>query len=242
MALDFSTYDRRHYVTLSVRDGYAAWSSLYDAQMDGNLDLALLERIASVDWAAAETAIDLACGTGRIGAWLAARGVNTIDGVDVTTEMLDVARAKEVYRRLLEEDMSATSLPDRGADLAVSCLAIGHVPELAPAYREADRLLREGGRFVLIAYHPHFLLTGIPTHFRDLRGEHIAIRNYIHLVSDHVGAGVSRGWRLAEMHERIVDEAWVRGAPNWRRHLHMPASFVMVWHKPGSPPPQPALP
>jgi SAM-dependent methyltransferase len=234
MALDFSTYDTRHYVTLGVREGYEAWAPLYDAQMDGNLDLVLLDRLTGVDWSGIGAAVDLACGTGRIGSWLAERGVASIEGVDLTARMLDEARSKGVYRRLLEEDMAATSLPDGSADLVVNCLAIGHVPELGPTYREADRLLRPAGRFVLIGYHPYFLLAGIPTHFKSTGGEPIAIRNSIHLISDHVDAGVARRWTLVEMHERIVDERWVSRAPTWRRHLNKPASFAMLWRKPAS--------
>jgi len=233
MALDFSRYDTRHYVTVAVRDGYAVWSRFYDAQMDGNLDLYLLERITDVDWSSTPSAVDLACGTGRIGAWLADRGVTAIDGVDLTPEMLAHARRRGVYRRLLEEDMRATSLPAEAADIVVSCLAVGHVPELGPAYREADRLLRPGGRFVLIGYHPHFLLAGVPTHFHDGDNEPVAIRNHVHLISDHVSAGTTRRWMLTEMFERVVDEDWTNSAPRWARHLHKPASFALVWRKPG---------
>jgi SAM-dependent methyltransferase len=232
MALDFSRYDSRHYATVPVREGYAAWSRFYDAQMDGNLDLWLLERITGIEWSATRSAVDLACGTGRIGAWLAQRGIAAVDGVDLTPEMLSRARDRGVYRTLLEEDMRATSLPGGTAQVVVSCLAIGHVPDLAPAYAECDRLLEPGGHLVLIGYHPFFLLEGVPTHFHDERQEAVAIRNHIHLISDHVAAGRARRWTLGEMHERLVDEAWVRDAPSWARHLYKPASFAMVWRKP----------
>jgi SAM-dependent methyltransferase len=229
VALDFSKYDTRHYPTVSVREGYAGWSRIYDDQMDGNLDLALLDQLSGVDWSTARSAVDLACGSGRIGAWLAGRGVEAIDGVDVTPEMLDLARGKGVYRALLEEDMCATSLPDQGADLVTHCLAISHVPELLPAYREASRLLRPGGRLILIGYHPFFLLTGVPTHFHGPNREPIAIQNHVHLIADHVNAGTSLGLVLTEMRERIVDREWVSQAPSWERHLDKPASFAMVW-------------
>jgi SAM-dependent methyltransferase len=232
MTLDFSRYDTRHYPTVSVREGYAAWSRFYDGQMDGNLDLYLLERIAGIDWSTARSAVDLACGTGRIGAWLATRGIEAVDGIDLTPEMLALATRRGVYRTLLHEDMSATSLPAGTADVVASCLAIGHVPELGPAYREADRLLRSGGGFVLIGYHPYFLLAGVPTHFHDENDEPVAIRNHIHLVSDHVRAGRAQHWHLTDMLERVVDQDWVSRAPRWERHLHKPASFALAWRKP----------
>jgi SAM-dependent methyltransferase len=218
-----------------VREGYADWSRFYDAQMDGNLDLALLEQLSVVEWGTVRSAVDLACGSGRIGVWLAARRVEHIDGVDLTPEMLDRARGKGVYRTLLEEDMCATSLPHQQADLVTHCLAISHVPELLPAYREARRLLRPGGQLVLIGYHPFFLLAGVPTHFHGSNGEPVAIQNYVHLISDHVNAGISLGLVLVEMRERIVDREWVSQAPSWERHLHKPASFAMVWRKPSGP-------
>ncbi|MCG8418678.1 MAG: class I SAM-dependent methyltransferase [Proteobacteria bacterium] len=234
MATDFARYDARHYETLSVADGYRAWSHLYDTQLDGNLDIVLLDRINSVDWSRVGEAVDLACGTGRIGAWLAEHGVTVIDGVDMTPEMMARAEAKGVYRRLLREDIRATSLPGACADLVVNCLSIGHIPDLHRAYGEVDRLLRPRGHFVLVGYHPFFLISGIPTHFKDETGCNKAIQNYVHFFSDHVTAAVQNSWLLAEMHERIVDTVWVQRDPPWRRHIDKPVSFAMVWQKPRS--------
>ena len=41
--MDFSDFDTRHYKTLSVTDGYAAWSCTYDRTIRDLLDLPLLE-------------------------------------------------------------------------------------------------------------------------------------------------------------------------------------------------------
>ncbi len=233
MALDISKYDARGYPTLAVEDGYARWAELYDDQLDGRIEIALFDRIARVDWRATRTALDLACGTGRIGQWLHRRGVGVIDGVDLTAEMLARAEARSIYRRLLREDLCATTLPDAHADLIVNCMAIGHVRDLAQAYGEADRLLQPRGSFVLVGYHSFFLLSGVPTHFKDKAGVNCSIQNYIHLMSDHVGVALGLGWSLVEMHERVVDEEWVSQVPNWQRHAGKPVSFAMVWRKPG---------
>ena len=103
--------------------------------------------------------------------------------------------------------------------------------ELGPAYDEVHRLLRPGGWYILIGYHPFFLLTGVPTHFQEEGQAAVAIRNHVHLLSDHASAGLSRGWALQSLRERVVDEDWVASNPNWSRHLHKPASFAMVWQK-----------
>src|SRR5260221_14791257 len=109
--MDFSQFDRRNYPTLSVQDGYAEWAPTYEEIVPDALDLRLLERIRSIGWDQLQEVADLACGTGRTGAWLKQRGVASIDGVDFTDAMLESARAKGVYRQLVLADVPATPLP-----------------------------------------------------------------------------------------------------------------------------------
>ena len=50
--------------------------------------------------------LDMGCGTGLAGKQLAAEGYHVIDGLDLSPEMLDKARALGVYRNLGECDLS----------------------------------------------------------------------------------------------------------------------------------------
>ena len=50
--------------------------------------------------------LDMGCGTGLAGKRLAAEGYHVIDGLDLSPEMLDKARALGVYRNLGECDLS----------------------------------------------------------------------------------------------------------------------------------------
>jgi predicted TPR repeat methyltransferase len=100
--MDFAPFDKRGYPVVSVPAGYAEWARGYEATMATGLDGPLLEALTSIDWEEAiATAADLACGTGRTGFWLRQQGVQLIDGVDITPEMLEIARAKGVYRHLV---------------------------------------------------------------------------------------------------------------------------------------------
>jgi predicted TPR repeat methyltransferase len=109
-AMEFSFFDRRGYPTVTARIGYGEWAVDYETTVATGLDRPLLERLASLQWPKHTTAADLACGTGRTGLWLAEHGVRHIDGVDVTAEMLQVARGKRVYRHLHVADVAATAL------------------------------------------------------------------------------------------------------------------------------------
>jgi SAM-dependent methyltransferase len=230
----FSEFDSRGYRTLDVRAGYTEWLPTYDQTVYDVMDIALLDELAQARWSAVRRAVDLGCGTGRTGAWLRCQGIASIDGVDVTPEMLTVARSRGPYERLVEADVAATGLPDGAYDLVIACLVDEHLDELAPLYREAWRLSQPGADFVLVAYHPNFIIaTGIPTHFTTSSGEPIAIVTHIHLLSDHVTAALATGWHLTEMREGVVDERWLAVKPKWEHLRGHPISVAFVWGKPG---------
>ena len=99
--MEFSTFDARHYPVVAVREGYAAWVSTYEDVVQDEMDLGLLRRARAVDWPRVGRTVDLACGTGRTGRWLVEQGVRRIDGLDLTPEMLAIARERAVYDRLV---------------------------------------------------------------------------------------------------------------------------------------------
>jgi len=230
--LEFSTFDRRRYPTLSVREGYREWVPSYETTVQDQMDLVLLEALESVPWAAVTHAADLGCGTGRTGAWLRARGVARLDGIDLTPEMLAIARVREIYDNLGEADVGATGLEGGVYDLVTTCLVDEHLRDLRPLYREVSRLLRPGGIHVLVGFHPHFIMTaGMPTHFDRNPGEPVAIETYVHLLSDHVAAARAEELSLIEMRERLVDDRWIALKPGWEQYRNHPVSFVMAWQK-----------
>lgn len=229
--MDIAHFDRRNYPTRSVREGYGEWAATYEDVVLDAMDLRLLECIQSVAWAQVGATADLACGTGRIGVWLRQHGVGTLDGLDVTTGMLAGARAKGVYRHLVLGDMRGTPFRAGAYDLVTAVLADEHLPDVRPLYQEAARIARPGGWFVLVGYHPFFLMSGIPTHFNSASAGPMTIECYVHLLSDHVRAALAAGWSLREMHEGLIDDEWLAQKPKWHRYRHQPVSFAMVWQK-----------
>jgi SAM-dependent methyltransferase len=231
----FSDFDTRGYPMVDARTGYARWAPTYEDTVEDAMDVALLRQLRVPRWDAVRRAADLGCGTGRTGAWLRAQGVGAVDGVDVTPEMLARARERGAHDHLVEADVADTGLPGGAYDLVVCSLVDEHLDALAPLYAEAARLAAPGACFVLVSFHPQFVMaTGMPTHFTDAAGEHVAITTNVHLVSDHVTAGLGAGLRLTEMRERLVDDEWVALKPSWTRYRGQPVSAAYTWVAPGA--------
>jgi SAM-dependent methyltransferase len=228
----FANFDRRGYQTVDVRRGYGEWAATYEDTVHDAMDVELLDDLGAVEWAGARRAVDLGCGTGRTGAWLHRHGVGSIDGVDVTPGMLARAGERGIYEKLVEADVAATGLEAEAYDLVTTSLVDEHLSELGPLYAEAFRLAAPGATYVLVGLHPQFLMaTGIPTHFDRADGEAVAIDTHLHLLSDHVTAGLAAGWTLAEMGERLIDEALLAVKPKWAELVGLPFTFALVWRR-----------
>lgn len=231
--MKFAYFDRRGYRTTDVRSGYGEWAATYEGIVEDAMDIALLDTLTVPDWPSFQRAADLGCGTGRTGAWLHAHGVSRIDGVDLTPEMLETARARGIYHSLTEADVTDSGLESEAYDLVTVCLVDEHLPELSPLYCEAFRLAAPGGLLVLVAFHSHFIMvSGMPTHYTSASGEPVAVETHVHLISDHVTAALDAGWNLAEMQERVIDDAWLALKPKWAQHRGHPISAAFVWRKP----------
>jgi SAM-dependent methyltransferase len=94
---------------------YAAWASTYETGFVQELGYVYHLRVAEIFTAEAvvptEAVLDVGCGTGVVGVELRRLGVTTIDGLDISPEMLVEAGKKSdagtpVYRNLIEADLT----------------------------------------------------------------------------------------------------------------------------------------
>jgi ubiquinone/menaquinone biosynthesis C-methylase UbiE len=100
--------------------------------------------------------LDIGCGTGFLSLLLAEQG-HRVTGVDMASAMLARARAKAaamgVVARFIEGDAEALDLTDASVDLIVERHLIWTLPHPETALDLWRRLLRRGGRLVLIEGH-----------------------------------------------------------------------------------------
>ncbi|MBX9575162.1 MAG: metalloregulator ArsR/SmtB family transcription factor [Caulobacteraceae bacterium] len=110
--------------------------------------------------------VDLGTGSGRM-LTLLGRTAKTAIGLDLSQNMLNIARANVAKAgidrvELRHGDVFATRLPDRTADLVVMHQVLHYLTDPAAAVAEAARLVRSGGRLLIVDFAPHAL-----EHMRD---------------------------------------------------------------------------
>lgn len=131
---------------------YKDWANTYDATMVGELAYSEPQTVANVlskHLSDKEASIlDLGCGTGLVGEGLKICGFKTVDGVDFSEEMLDVARERNIYRRLTLADLTKTTdIASQEYDAAISAglFTYGHLD--ARCLDEIFRAIKPGGLF-----------------------------------------------------------------------------------------------
>ncbi len=147
-----------------LRAYYDNWASDYDADVAGHgygLPASMIATLAQTIGRWSEradsvgpdsTVLDAGCGTGLVGAALADAGYRNIDGVDLSPEMVELARQRNVYRRL-EAGVDLTAEPPShlvgSADIVTvgGVFTLGHVPPAA--LRTVAGLVRPGGVLVV---------------------------------------------------------------------------------------------
>lgn len=124
-------------------------TELYGRSFSRSAMLALLPQ----DWIVA----DLGCGTGQVAAELACC-VKQVIGVDNSAAMLKAARRRTVDLTnvdLRRGNLEELPINDGSCDAAMLLLALTYVPEPAPVMLETSRILKPGGRAVIVDLLPH---------------------------------------------------------------------------------------
>jgi ArsR family transcriptional regulator len=103
--------------------------------------------------------VDFGCGTGVLTVEIA-RWAKRVVAIDANSDVL--AKAKERAQRagvgnvtFLREDLHRLSLPDGRKDLVVISQSLHHVEDPGTVLSEAGRILKGGGRLVLLELMPH---------------------------------------------------------------------------------------
>jgi SAM-dependent methyltransferase len=210
----------------SVEEGYAGWSTTYDRRDNPLIQLEETVLLPLLRALPAGHALDAACGTGRVSAHLADAGQSVV-GVDLTPEMLELAREKVPAGEFVLGRLEALPVEDAAFDVAVCCLALDHLTDIGPAIAELARAVRPGGRVILTDIHPSMVQLGGQAAFVDEAGVWGFVRAHPHLHGDYLRAFAASGLTVDELLEPPPNHLWFE----WQlaAWTHAPEAFVQAF-------------
>jgi SAM-dependent methyltransferase len=160
---------------------YAKWASTYDEDFIGPTGYVYHENVAAAFLDAGGSAggsiLDVGCGTGIVGVALSDIGEKKIDGIDISPEMIEVARLKQnvfgerAYRSLYVADLTVPlDIPDDSymGILSTGTFTHGHLsPE---PIRELTRIAAPAAVCAIGVNADHYVAMGFDALFGELAG------------------------------------------------------------------------
>lgn len=185
---------------LTAAEAYRLWAPTYERSEA----LAILDELARRRLApdVVPPLLDAACGTGRRLGPARAGQRSRAAGIDAVFEML---REGERGAPVAVADLRA--LPFGGGTFGTAwCrLAVGHLRDLAPPYRELGRVLAPPGLLLVTDFHPDAARRGLVRSFRS--GEStFEVEHHVHELPSHERAAAGAGLAVDEILELVVGE------------------------------------
>ena len=200
-----------------------------------------------------KTVIDIGCGEGRFCRLLSDLGAE-VTGIDLTEALIERARIigsdRETY--LVGDAETLEGVGDESFDLAVSYIVLVDLLDYRRSIREAYRVLRPGGRFIVCNIHPmrsaamntdgwisdrarklfypvdNYTEEGL-REFLWWRGPFIQVHRTL---SSYVSAFLEAGFVLEALQEPVPSEEQLAQHPNFDDEHRVPNFIMYVLKKP----------
>ena len=215
---------------------------------NGLLDKPMLEACGDVEDL---RVLDCGCGEGRFCRILLQQGAAYTLGIDLCEPMIDAAKElgseRDEYRVADAQDLRF--IEDKAFDIVISYLNQCDLPDFMANTREAFRVLKPGGRFVVANLHPMRSAVGTWQRREDGTKEHIILDNYFdeserhwkmmgveftnfhRTLSTYAQGFLEAGFRIESIVEPTLTEEEVTLYPELDDELRVPNFIVYVLGK-----------
>jgi len=190
-------------VGLPPKEGFARYADQYDDRekyWDSFEQGALFPYINE---SKGKKILDAGAGTGRLSVRLHKVGAE-VTALDISPEMLAILQQKDPKIEVVEGDMEAMPFKDETFDTVFCSLALVHLRDIEPFLDESYRVLKDGGRLILVNIHYRK-----PAVLHDRKGKYV-IQCYNHFprhvreAAEKLAFGVEKDLILKE-----EDDVWI---------------------------------
>lgn len=193
--------------------------------------------------------LDLGCGYGWHCRYAAEQGAVSVLGLDLSTKMLEKARALTTDPRIQYQNtaMEALAFPPEAFDVVMSSLAIHYLADFEQLCQQVYRLLSWQGVFVFSVEHPIFTASGnqewdydpyghkrhwpVDHYFKE--GQRTAtflgqeVNKYHRTLETYVAGLLRQGFTLTGFAEPAPDELMLAQDSDWEEELRRPMMLIL---------------
>jgi ubiquinone/menaquinone biosynthesis C-methylase UbiE len=192
---------------VSTREHYNQWSATYDEVENKTRDLEKIAGQQVLAGIAADSIIELGCGTGKNTEWLADKAAH-ITAVDLSDEMMAKARLKVNRSNVVFQHADITQpwdFTDRKADLVTCSLILEHIEDINNVFVHVSSHLKEDAHFYVCELHPFKQYSGSKARFETGEGLQL-LQCYTHHISDYLKAAANNNMSLVRLNEWFDDD------------------------------------
>ena len=193
--------------------------------------------------------LDIGCGFGWHCAYAAEHGAKSVVGVDLSENMLKVAREKNAHERIRYERCAMEEInfgPD-SFDVVISSLALHYAPSFDDIVQKVHAILIESGEFVFSAEHPIFTAQGPQDWIYDNDGKALyfpvdryfeegkrqanflneTVEKYHRTMTTYLMALLNGGFHITGFAEPRPTDEQIRTIPAMKDELRRPMMFIV---------------
>jgi len=197
--------------------------------------------------------LDIGGGEGRVSRHLIEKNGCDVVCLDFSVHQLEAAKGKD--RKPSYVQASAADLPFcKGAfNAAVACLVFEHILELSQVVEEAHRVLRQGGKFVLVLNHPviqtpdsgfiHDHVTEPPTKYWRIADYLVETTHYEEVekgiflpyehrsISSYINTLIGSGFTIQRLYEPSPSDDFIAKSPEYSNIRSIPRLLFVICEK-----------
>jgi len=217
-----------------IRNGYDIWSSFYENTPNPLVSLDRRFTINILNPGMGELILDAGCGTGAHFKSILKAGSIPI-GIDFSSGMLKNARNNYPGIPLIHADLNHNFPNRHGIFDAILCSLVSeHLLNLQVFYGETFNSLKNGGRFVLSAFHPERAIAGIEANF-ELNGKEYRLGAEKHTMSNYLYYFKDVGFKNIKYFEYKGDKKLIVEIKGSAKYLNKLMLLIIIGYKPFDP-------
>lgn len=187
---------------MNVQSAYNKWSTTYDEDTNLTRDLDLIIMSKTFSGTKFNSVLEIGCGTGK-NTELLSRIAKKVYAFDFSEEMISKAKEKVKSKNVVftQADITLKWLIEKNTIELVTCnLILEHIENLDFIFTEANRCLKEKGKFFINELHPFRQYDGKKAAFVNA-GKTTEIDAFVHNISDFTNAAINNGFKLLKLNE-----------------------------------------